>query len=396
MGDAGTQAAALALAGLTSPVRGSPRAWGGLDGLTLSPVPGLLTAVLGPAGAGKSSLVGAVAGFVRVRGTIALDGQSLGRVPAWRRGFGVVLQPDVLLPHWTLAENVGWPLRLRGVRRAARAPLVEQALHLAGLEGLGNLRPPAVGAAQRQRAVLARATVFAPRVLLLDEPLAGLDPEERASLLAALRRIHALLGTTTTLLATQVGADALAVADRVAVLNGGAILQHGSLTEVFDQPCSGIVAGLLGETNRLAGTVLDADEESATVRLACGPVVEARPGGSLQPGERCVVSVRPDRIAVAAASAAEMGGEAIDARLIEAQFQGDSYRLRLLIGSGTEIVVRRPAAAGLRGLADGCAIAWQTHHATAFTDMNTDVSALLDREQKLFGSFSRRRTASSS
>ena len=128
------------------------------------------------------------------------------------------------------------------------------------------------------------------------------------------------------------------------------------------------MAALLGETNQLAGTIEELDDDVVTVRLACGPVIEARPGRALEPGDPCMVSLRPDRIAVAATSAAEMGVRAVDATLIEAQFQGDSYRLLLVIGSGAQIIVKRPAAAGLRGLNVGgtAALAWQPHHAFAF------------------------------
>ncbi len=361
--------AALKLAGLTSRARarGGVRVWGSLDGLNFAPAPGEVTAILGPAGSGKSALMRAVAGFERVSGTIELDGTPIGGLTAHRRGFGVVAQPDVLFPAMTLADNVGFPLRLRGVRPAERQRLVAEALDLVQLSAAAAFRPADASPAQCQRAMLARATVFAPRLLLLDEPFSAQPPPERAALIAALRRIHTLLGTTT-LLATSVGADALAVADRVAILRAGAVTQYGTTEEVFDRPRNDFVAALLGETNRLPGTVTEIEDDIALIKLDCGPTAEALPGPTLAPGDPCVLTLRPDRIAIASASAAEMGDHAIDATLIEAQFQGDSYRLRLLIGSGAEIVVRRPAAAGLRGLHVGgsASLAWQAHHASAF------------------------------
>ena len=362
--------ATLTLAGLTSRRRQSDgsRAPGGLDGLDLDPAPGKLTALLGPPGSGKSALIRAVAGFDHPAGAIFLDGSDIGRTKPHRRGFGVVLQPDALFPHLTLAENVAYPLHIRGAPSGGGNSLVAETLELVQLDGLGDRRPHQVTAAQRQRAMLARATVFAPSVLLLDEPFSDQGPAERPALIASLRRIHLLLGATTTLLATAIGADALAVADRVAVLRSGIVEQHAEPEDVFDNPRNGFVASLLGETNRLPGRIAAVEDSQAMVRLDCGPVVEALPAASLQRGDSCVLTLRPDRIAIVPASAAEMGGHAVDATVIDVQFMGDSYRLRLLIGSGTEILVRRPAGAGLRGLTvgDTGAIAWQAHHAHAF------------------------------
>ena len=362
--------ATLTLAGLTSRHRlpDGTRAQGGLDGLDLDPAPGRLTALLGPPGSGKSALIRALAGFDRPAGAIGLDGEDIARIPPHRRGFGVVLQPDALFPHLTLADNIAYPLRLRGAPPGGSTSLVAETLELVQLDGLGDRLPHQVTAAQRQRAMLARATVFAPAVLLLDEPFSEQGPAERPALIAALRRIHLLLGTTTTLLATATGADALAVADRGAVLRGGMVEQHADPEDVFDNPRNGFVAALLGETNRLPGRISAIEDSQAMVRLECGPVVEALPAATLQLGDACILTLRPDRIAIVPATAAEMGGHAVDATVIDVQFMGDSYRLRLLIGSGTEILVRRPAGAGLRGLTvgDTGAIAWQAHHAHAF------------------------------
>ncbi len=334
----------------------------------MSAEPGLVTAVVGPAGCGKSTLIRCIAGLQAPQGgSVELDGNDIARVPAWRRGFGVVLPSDGLFPHLTLAENVAFPLRMRGIRQQARHGLVATALDLVQLSGVAHQRAASATPAERQRAAIARATVFAPAVLLLDEPLAAQDMAGRASLIASLRRIQALLGCTT-VLATRAGADALALADRIAVLRDGGLEQLGGSAEVFDEPRNDYVAAQLGEVNRLAGVALRVEDGLAMVRLACGPVVQARCGRILQPGDPCVFTVRPDRIAVAAASAADLGGPAVDATVVEVVFLGDAYRLRMLIGSGAELVVRRSAAAGLRGMGVGAgvAVAWMPHHGAAF------------------------------
>ncbi len=340
-----------------------------LDRLDLAPAVGLLTAIIGPAGSGKSTLLRILAGFERARGAIMFEGRDVAGVPPHRRGFGVVQQPDALFPHLDLAGNVELPLRFRRVPRASRKWLTAEALDQWQLGPFARMLPAEAGPALCQRAMLARATVFGPRLLLLDEPFSSQDVASRAELFANLRRVHALLGATT-LLATRRADDALGAADRVAVLRSGAIEQHGTPWELSDRPRNAYVAGLLGEVNRLAGVVRTIEDGIAQVRLLCGPMVDAAAGDALRKGDPCIVTVRPDRIAIAAVPAAEMGEDALDATLIEAQFLGDAYRLRLLLGSGAELVVRRPAAAGLRGLAPGrsAAIAWQPHHAQASPD----------------------------
>ncbi len=363
--DAGATGSGLSVSGLQRR-RGRAKA---LDGLDLSAPSGLLTAVLGPSGSGKSTLLRTLAGFERARGAIQFDGRDIARLSVRQRGFGVVQQQDTLFPHMTLAENVAFPLRMRRLPQAAQARLVAETLELVQLGQLAGSLPAQVGAAERQRALLARATVFSPRLLLLDEPFSDQDPAGRTAMIASLRHIHALLGATT-LLATAQGQDALAVADRVAVLRAGALEQHGTPQEVFDRPCNAYVAALLGELNLLPGRVEATEDDIALVRLACGPLVEGLLGRTLQPGDPCLLALRPDRVAIAPARAAEMGEGALDATLIDVQFLGETYRLRLLIGSGVELVVRRPAAAGLRGLSVGqqAAIAWQAHHAAAFAN----------------------------
>ncbi len=340
-----------------------------LNRLDLAPATGLLTAIVGPAGSGKSTLLRVLAGFERARGAIMFEGRDVSRLAPHRRGFGVVAQPDALFGHLDIAGNVALPLRIRGVRRSDRARLTEEALDQWQLTGFAGAMPADAGPALCQRAMLARATVFAPRLLLLDEPFFHQDAASRAELIGDLRRVHALIGTTT-LLATRQGEDALGVADRIAVLRAGAIEQHGTPWELSDRPRNATVAALLGQMNQLAGVVEALEEDVALVRLSCGPRVEASADPTLQPGARCTVTVRPDRIAISSVPAAEMGQSAIAATLVDTQFLGEAYRLRLLIGSGAELVVRRPAIVGLRGLAVGqpASVAWQSHHARASRD----------------------------
>ncbi len=338
-----------------------------LEGMSFAALPGCVTAVLGEAGSGRSALVRAVAGLDRTDGTVLVDGVDVSGMAAARRGFGVVLHGDALSSWTRLAGNVAGPLRRHGVARGERSRIVAETLDLLGLAPLAGQWPGRLSAAERRRACLARAAVLGPRLLLLDDPFAGQDLAEREVLAEGLRGVQALLGVTT-LLTTGRGEDALAVAEQVVVVRRGRVVQHGMLQEVFNRPASLYVASLLGEVNRLAGHIVEIEDDIALVRLDCGPVVEARLAGPLAPNGACTVGLRPDRIALAAASAAEMGGHAVDATVVETRFMGESYRLRLLIGTGAEVVVLRAAAAGLRGVRVGgsVALAWQAHHASVF------------------------------
>ncbi len=339
-----------------------------LDSLNLSVLAGSLTALAGPHGSGKTAIMRLLAGFEHPReGSIACDGHMLGRMPAHKRGFGVVQQPDRVFPNLSLVENVALPLRGRSMKRTDRLALAAETLDLVQLEASRDTRASDAGLADLQRVLLARAVVSGHKLLLLDEPFAGSDDVSRAALTAALGRIHQMLGTTI-VFATRNLRDALPIADKVAVLRAGKLAQAGSPETVFNHPASAFVASLCGETNRLQGILRGREDDIATIQLACGPLVEARATEGLPAEGACVFVVRPEHIAVAPVPAAEMGDGALDATLIESQFCGDSTRLRLLIGSGAELVVRRPAIAGLRGLAPGrpCAVAWQSHHAMAF------------------------------
>lgn len=337
------------------------------DGVTLSVAPGEITAILGLPGSGKSALMARLAGTERGRGTIELNNRPVTRIAPHRRGFGTLFQQDALFPGMTLAENIALPLRLRGSRKSDRRRLTDQMLDAFQLAAAAHLLPQNAPPALRRRAMLARAMVANPLVLLLDEPAAEEPPSTRLSLIASLRRIHAVFGTTT-LLATSSPADAMAAADRIAVLRLGAVVQHASAEEVFNKPADAAVAALLGESNCLPGTIVDIDEDQATLKLDCGVIVEAEPRDAFQAGDRCLLTIRPERIAIAAANAAGMGDHAIDATVLDVHVMGETCRLRLLIGSGAEIVVSRPAAAGLRGLAPGrrASLAWQPHQAAVF------------------------------
>lgn len=357
---------ALRIDGLTRRYRSGPLGLAGivaLDAVSLEVETGSLLAVVGPSGAGKSTLLRLLAGAERPSaGAFANVGIAPGQI-------GALLQGDALSTRLTLAENIALPLRrLRGrLDRKSAARLTANALDLLSLTPLAKRLPQTVDAAARQRALLARALVAEPRLLLLDEPLAHQEDSDRAALAATVRHLHELLGTTT-VLATRSAATALPLADRIAVLHGGRLAACGTPQALYESPDSARTASLLGPVNTLPGTIASVEEDIARISLVCGPMVEARLGAALRPGAGCLLCIRPERIAIAAASAAEMGDTSIDASLIASRFAGATTRLHALIGTGAELIIDRPTAAMLRGLVPGqpVAVAWQAYHAIAF------------------------------
>ncbi len=337
----------------------------GTAGFALSVAPGSLTALLGAPGSGKSAVMRLLAGSGGGGSRVLALGRDVTGLSPGERGFGVVRQPDTLAGNLTLAQNVAAALRARKMPAAGQAALVAEVMEQLGLTGVAGRRPDEVGRAERQRTVLARAVVFQPKILLLDEPFGDQDMAGRAELAACLRRLHALLEATT-LLATAQGQDALETADHIAVLRDGCVIQHETAQAVYERPASLYAARLLGEVSTLPGRVAEVFDDTAMIRLSCGPLVEAAAPG-LRLGDDCVLVLRPERIALAPVPAAEMGEDAIDATVIEARCLGETARVSVLIGTGAGLVLRRPAAAGLRGVVPGAAvsIAWQPHHALA-------------------------------
>ncbi|WP_182379003.1 ABC transporter ATP-binding protein [Nocardioides sp. WS12] len=244
-----------------------------VDAVDLSVKDGDVLAVLGPSGCGKSTLLRAVAGLEPLaEGSISWDGGDLADTPTHRRGFALMFQDGQLFDHLTVARNVGYAQRLRGLSRAAVRTEVDDLLALVGLAGFGDRLPRSLSGGERQRVALARSLAARPRLLLLDEPLSALDAELRGRLATDLRRILTASGTTA-LMVTHDQAEAFAVADRLAVMRGGQIVQEGAATEVWGAPVDGDTALFLGYSR-----VLEGDAAAALLRLAGAP---AAPGAAV-------------------------------------------------------------------------------------------------------------------
>ncbi len=268
-----------------------------VDRLTLTVAEGEFLTLLGPSGCGKTTTLNLVAGFLEPdEGSIRLAGRAVDRLPPFRRDIGIVFQDYALFPHMTVAENVGFGLRMRRVSKPDIARRVAEALDLVHLSGFGERRPLALSGGQRQRVALARALVIRPTVLLLDEPLSNLDLKLREEMRLEITSLQRALGITMVMVTHDQG-EALAVSDRIAVMNQGRIEQLGDAHDVYEHPASRFVADFIGSTNFLQGLARDAADPGAL----CNVVTEAGEIRLLAPqavraGDAVQVAVRPERL----------------------------------------------------------------------------------------------------
>jgi len=275
-----------------------------VDRASLSIEPKEMFLLLGPSGCGKTSILRAVAGFAEpAAGSIRFGDEDVTRLPPHARNVGMVFQSFALWPHMTVAENVAFGLREQRLPRREIGARVDEALASTRMQGFGPRRIDELSGGEQQRVALARALAVRPRCLLLDEPLASLDAPLRRSMREEIRRLCKSFGLTT-IYVTHDQKEALAVADRVAVMQKGRVLQVGSPAEVYRRPRSRAVAGFVGETNLFEATVTSTDATAVALASAVGPLVAtADQTFAARPGERVWISVRPECLHPAAPGA---------------------------------------------------------------------------------------------
>ena len=227
-----------------------------VDGLSLGVEKGEFVSLLGPSGCGKTTTLQMIAGFVGpTSGAVRLEGRDLLAMKPARRGLGIVFQSYALFPHMTVAENVAFGLEMQGVAAAERTRRVGETLELVGLTAFTGRFPRQLSGGQQQRVALARALVIRPQILLLDEPLSNLDAKLREEMQIELRQIQRTVGTTT-ILVTHDQAEAMALSDRIVVMNHGRAEQVGPPHEAYERPATPFVASFLGKTNLLDGATV--------------------------------------------------------------------------------------------------------------------------------------------
>ncbi|HEU0248719.1 MAG TPA: putrescine/spermidine ABC transporter ATP-binding protein [Gaiellaceae bacterium] len=284
-----------------------------VDRIDLQVHPGEFLSLLGPSGCGKTTTLRLIAGFERPdEGDVRIGGRDVSRVPPYRRDVNTVFQSYALFPHLTVQDNVAYGLKQRGLGRAERRTRAAEMLELVRLAGFGERKPRQLSGGQQQRVALARALVMHPRVLLLDEPLGALDLKVRKELQIELKRIQEEIGITFVYV-THDQEEALAMSDRVVVMNAGRIEQIGVPREIYDAPATHWVAGFIGDTNFVR--VFGRD-----------------------------VAVRPESVRV------RTDGEGLSGRTIASMVIGPAVQCVVLLDDGQEVLAREQRSGGKGGI----------------------------------------------
>ena len=320
--------------------------------------------LLGPSGSGKTTSLMMLAGFeTPTAGEILLAGRAINNVPPHKRDIGMVFQNYALFPHMTVAENLAFPLTVRGMNKTDISERVKRALSMVQLDAFRNRYPAQLSGGQQQRVALARALVFEPQLVLMDEPLGALDKQLREHMQMEIKHIHQRLGVTVVYVTHDQG-EALTMSDRVAVFNDGVIQQLAPPADLYERPDNSFVAQFIGENNKLSGTIEELSGDKALVRLATGELIDATPVNVTAKGQQTLVSIRPERVEFKP----EMmppGAHMIDATVLEIIYMGDILRARLRVAGQDDFVMKMRNTLGQTRLEPGQQIKVGWHPADA-------------------------------
>ncbi|MFD0884479.1 ABC transporter ATP-binding protein [Streptosporangium algeriense] len=338
-------------------------------GVSLNIRRGEFLAILGPSGAGKTTLLNMLTGFEKpTSGAIRINGRDVARLAPHKRGIGVVFQHYALFKHMTVAQNVGFPLRMRRMPLREQRGHIQHALELVKLEDYATRFPDQLSGGQQQRVALARAIVFRPALLLMDEPLGALDKRLREHMRVEIKRLQRSLGATVIYVTHDQG-EALTMADRVAVMNDGAVEQLGTPTDLYERPASAFVADFVGETNFFRGrSVLDADGRIRVVLDgdSSGHRREVDNAASLKPDQGVEVGVRPEQVSLLPVDGA--GAPAVPGVVSEVLYEGATalHVVETAIGNLNARLSLKNLRETRWVVGDRVAVHWDTHAARGY------------------------------
>jgi len=298
---------------------------------------GEFVTMLGPSGSGKTTCLMMLAGFEpATHGEIFLNNKPINMVPPNKRGIGMVFQNYALFPHMTVAENLAFPLQVRGMSNADQEDRVKRILEMVELPQMGGRRPAQLSGGQQQRIAVARALVFEPDLVLMDEPLGALDKQLREQMQYEIKHIHENLGVTVVYV-THDQSEALTMSDRIAVFEDGVIQQLSTPDELYENPQNSFVAQFIGENNKLNGTVEKITKGICDVKLDNGKMVKAQQVNVETAGGRTTLSLRPERVELDPPKTMK---NVIDGKIEELIYLGDHIRVRMNVAGNDEFIVK--------------------------------------------------------
>ena len=307
--------------------------------LNLSIAKGEFLTMLGPSGSGKTTCLMMLAGFeTATHGDIRLAGVPINNIPPHKRGIGMVFQNYALFPHMTVAENLAFPLEMRKITKADREQKVNHALEMVEMLDFGGRRPAQLSGGQQQRIALARALVFEPELVLMDEPLGALDKQLREKMQFEITNLAHHLGITVVYV-THDQTEALTTSDRVAVFEDGRIQQLASPATLYEQPENSFVAQFIGENNTLEGIITQLNGDQALVTLDNGEDIVCKAVNVDRVGQRTKVSIRPERVETTVNRIADRA-HTIEAEVKEFIYMGDVFRTRVSVAGNDDFIIK--------------------------------------------------------
>ncbi len=342
-----------------------------VDNVSLSIQHGEFLTLLGPSGSGKTTTLNMIAGFeVPTGGEILLEEENITTVAPNNRGIGMVFQNYALFPHMTVFDNIAFPLKMRKTRGDRIQQAVKEALELVKLPGFEGRYPHQLSGGQQQRIALARAIVFKPKILLMDEPLGALDKKLRDHMRLEIKHLQESLDITV-IYVTHDQEEALTMSDRIAIMNEGKIIQLDTPVALYESPANLFVADFIGESNFIKGKIGETDNGRTAVETGDGLKVWVDQFNQANPGEEVAVAIRPEKIQILTAAAANADDiiNRFSGRIEEIVYVGEAriYRIRLAAGTIVDVKVQSGPSAQNFKIGGDITIGWRTRHGLALT-----------------------------